>query len=572
MTAKIKVVSICLAFVLIGALCVGLAYALPTESFNLNGSLSYTVQTKTYYPLVPLSDGPSELLLNSDEFKISLESAADGASMTYNFYGQISDGKLALEHMTYDIQSQYSPSFSFTAGDYMLVNSFDYRKPDLFQFSVVVGDYLIMVPDFTGADDGTPIIYIREDAPEGQLLYFGNNLRADVGWDLRIAVQEQNLSGQALVGAFNSSSEGAMLVAVEKGGYAAIDLSSVTFSEFDQTTTGEKQLQVTFTNPFTNLQTTRTITVSVYDPNLEVEETSFEISVQMVFIEKDNITASNIAQKLTASLESGDSMILIHRRNGTTEESESLVQVTQDMISDIKINEDLKMVSCILNYSGIEFHFQFLIVEGEGNNFVAPLMAEAFRSPVFAIEAGTTSYNQFADFGALFDNGEFVVPLDQATFKFTCDGQEMTLDQIYQTPGLKEIKVEVTLSDGREFVMFENFPVFVYDSDEHKIPTSIDVSMDGWADKSPTDMTLLPDGSLDLSGCYLTLYYNGKTSSDSSLVLGQDYEQIPLSSDSVEVISFKLFDPGSSEPRAAITRIIYRVEVNGQEVAFVTGP
>ena len=420
--------------------------------------------------------------------------------MTYNFYGQISDGKLDLEHITADIQSQYSQSFSFTDGEYMRVNSFDHRNPDPFQFSVVVGDYLIMVPDFMGATDGTPIIYIREDAPEGQLLYFGNNLRADVGWDLRIAVQEQNLSGQALVGAFNSSSEGAILVAVEKGGYAAIDLSSVTFSEFDQTTTGEKQLQVTFTNPFTNLQTTRTITVSVYDPS--IEETSFEISVQMVFIEKDNITASNIAQKLTASLESGGNMILIHRRNGTTEESERLVQVTQDMISDIKINEDLKMVSCILNYSGVEFHLQFLIVEGEGNNFVAPLIAEAFRSPVFAIEAGTTSYNRFAYFGALFDNGEFVVPLDQATFKFTCDGQEMTLDQIYQTPGLKEIKVEVTLSDGREFVMFENFPIYVYDN-EHKVPTSVSVT---WGDKNPSDMDLLPDGSLDLSGCYLNVY------------------------------------------------------------------
>ncbi len=565
MKTKVKVVSVLLALFLIAALCTGLAFALPNLNFNLKGSLSYTPQTKTYYPLVPLSDGPSELLLNSDEFKISFEEVGNGVLMTCDLYGQISDGKLDLEHMTADIQSQYSPSFSFTAGDYMLVNSFDYRNPDPFQFSLVVGDYLIMVPDFMGATDGTPIIYIREDAPEGQLLYFGNYFRADVGWDLRIAVQEQNLSGQALVGAFNSSSEGAMLVTVEKGGYAAIDLSSVTFSEFDQTTTGEKQVQVTFTNPFTNLQTTRTITVSVYDPNLE--ETSFEISVQMVFIEKDNITASNIAQKLTASLESGDSMIIIHH-NGTYE---YLVQITQDMISDIKINEDLNMISCILNYSGVEFHLQFSIIEGEGNNFFAPLMAEAFRSPVFAIEAGTTSYNRFAYFGALFDNGEFVGPLDQATFKFTCDGQEMTLDQIYQTPGLKEIKVEVTLSDGREFVMFENFPVFVYD-DENKIPTGADITAECWGDKNPSDMELLPDGSLDLSGCYLNVYYNCSRPSDQSLVLGQDYEQIPLSSDSVEVLSFKLFDPGSSEPRTVITSIIYRVEVNGQEVAFVTGP
>ena len=77
MKTKVKVVSVLLALFLIAALCVGLAFALPNLNFNLKGSLSYTVQTKTYYPLVPLSDGSSELLLNSDEFKISFERAAE---------------------------------------------------------------------------------------------------------------------------------------------------------------------------------------------------------------------------------------------------------------------------------------------------------------------------------------------------------------------------------------------------------------------------------------------------------------------------------------------------------------
>ena len=281
MTAKIKVISICLAFVLIGALCTGLAFALPNLNFNLKGSLSYTPQTKTYYELGASGETIQRLVVNSNKFKIIEESFLKDyeGMLCYELYGTISGGRLNLEFCgNFYLKSQYSQNFLFTSSDYKLGNSPDYRLPDPFEFSVVSGDYVIIAP---GIMDGDPTIYIREDAPKGQLLYFGNP--SLFGWDLKIPLQQENLTAQELINAFDKGGEDDMLVVVEADGTALVDLSSLSFEPFDQTSPGKKQVEATFTNPFTNLQTTQTITIYVYDPN--AEETSFEITVMGAILE-----------------------------------------------------------------------------------------------------------------------------------------------------------------------------------------------------------------------------------------------------------------------------------------------
>ena len=568
MKTKVKVVSVLLALFLIAALCVGLAFALPNLNFNLKGSLSYTPQTKTYYELMPTKDTINSLVVSSNKFKIeSSQNGGQGAKFCANIYGSVSGGRLEIENMHAGFQSYYSKNVFV---DLVPCNSFNFGSSsvpyDPFEFSIAAGDYVIILGTGALCFNTEPAIFIREDAPKGQLLYFGNYYKANYGWDLKIPLQQENLTGQELIAAFDKGDS--MLIIVEADGMAPVDVSSLSFEPFDQTSPGKKQVEVTFTNPFTNLQTTQTITVNVYDPN--AKETTCSVDVEYTFIDRDNITASSIAQALTTSL-GNFSKIEISHADGS---SEQIKQVTQDMISNIKINEELNIVSFKLTCRGFEIPLQIYMTKTNKNHddFGMFALLEGLRSnKFFAVEAGTTGFNQFKFLNSFFNDGGIPDSLYKAEFKFTYGGREMTLDEIYQTPGLKEIKVEVTLEDGRELVVFENFPVFVYD-DENKIPTDADITAECWGDKNPSDMELLPDGSLDLSGCYLNVYYNCSRPSDQSLVLGQDYEQIPLTSDSVEVISFKLFDPGSSEPRTVITSIIYRVEVNGQEVAFVTGP
>ena len=569
MKTKVKVVSVLLALFLIAALCTGLAFALPNLNFNLKGSLSYTPQTKTYYELMPTKDTINSLVVSSNKFKIeSSKNEGRGGKLCANIYGSVSGGRLEVENMNMGFQSQYSKNVFV---DIVPCNSFNFNSNsapyDPFEFSIVAGDYVIILGASALAFNTEPAIFIREDAPKGQLLYFGNYYKANYGWDLKIPLQQENLTGQDLVNAFDKGEEDSMLIVVEADGMAPVDLSSLVFEPFEQTLSGKKQVEVTFTNPFTNLQTTQTITVNVYDPN--AKETTCSVNVVYTFIDRDNITASSIAQALTTSL-GNFSKIEISHADGL---SERIEQVTADMISNIKVNEELNMVSFKLTCGGFEIPLQIYMTKTNKNrdDFVMFALLEGLRHEFFAVEAGSTD-NHFTSLTPCFNDGG--IPdggLYKAEFKFTYGGREMTLEEIYQTPGLKEIKVEVTLEDGRELVVFENFPIYVYD-DENKIPTGAHITAEGWGDKTPSDMELLPDGSLDLWVFYLNVYYNCSRPSDQYLVLGLDYEQIPLSSDSVEVLSFKLFDPGSPEPRTVITSIIYRVEVNGQEVAFVTGP
>ena len=131
---------------------------------------------------------------------------------------------------------------------------------------------------------------------------------------------------------------------------------------------------------------------------------------------------------------------------------------------------------------------------------------------------------------------------------------KISQEELFATGGEKNYQIEFVGGNGT--TIYLDVKTFVYDA-SYSVPTFAALPL-GFSE----NVTILEDGSLDLEGLYITIYYNGKESSMSNpdLIPETDHVEVPLSSEDVKI---EYVVDGNT---AIIVSISIKINFNGHEV------
>ncbi len=517
MTTKLKLISISLALFLIVALSVALAFALPKQEFNLSGSLSYQVQYKKFIPIrqaygaIVSSSSCAKLHQNGLlELEVNMEFFNTMEAVSYVFVAK-KDGN---NFEAIGEKLNLSPIFAqeeplATSGLVMSSNTFEscwFANENV--LIARIGDLVFA--------------FISEDAPEGEVLYVSKHLDDGKGFYYPYyalsmeAVQGTELKGEELLSKLNGQ-----LCAIYSDHYEEIDLSTVEFGDFDQREEGIKNVQISFPEPGNS---ENIITAEI--PILVGEQTnqaSLETSLDyLVFsnVKTQEEAISSINAKLT---ETGASLTYI----SADKQQEEIREITSGMVKEFELFDDFGYVK--IAHKDAELVLPFNLCEPT-DEITVYFSRETLPLP-YLVEKGTNGEdfisNEMIDEGTMYlsTTGEDLLIENISEYKCFVDGVETPASQLFLTPGLKKYQIKLVLTDG-SVVNFLNMQTYVYD-DDNKIVTGFE------ADWTNSPIEINQDGTLNLEGKYIYLYYNNASTEGGTE--GVDYIKIPATDESVEI-------------------------------------
>ena len=364
--------------------------------------------------------------------------------------------------------------------------------------------------------------FISEDAPEGEVLYVSKHLDDGRGfyypyYALSMNVQETNLEGEELLSKLNGQ-----LCAIYSNHYEEIDLSTVEFGDFDQREEGIKNVQISFPEP-SNSENIITAEIPILVGE-QTNQASLETSLDyLVFsnVKTQEEAISSINAKLT---ETGASLTYI----SADKQQEEIREITSEMVKEFELFDDFGYVK--IAYEDAELVLPFNLCNPT-DEITVYFSRETLPLP-YLVEKGTNGEdfisNEMIDKGTMYlsTTGEDLLIENISGYKCFVDGVETPASQLFLTPGLKKYQIKLVLNDDGRVVNFLNMQTYVYD-DENKIVTDFEAD---WT-KSPIEIN--QDGTLNLEGKYIFLYYNNASTEGGTE--GVDYIKIPATDESVEI-------------------------------------
>ncbi len=537
MTTKLKLISISLALFLIVALSAALAFALPKEEFNLSGSLSYEPSFVSYTPaagnLVPID---FQLKLFNDgtfEFDYDFTAIQQKAKIIYN--GFIGENGRAV------VKEQSLQHFNPLTSEKLFPSLKDQRP-------------LISASNFipNGASIGFlnenvfylgGISLIREGLDPSAVAFVGSLSRLEKGCDLTLPRQAEDLTGDALKEQFGNT---LLMLMTGTKAYSISIKDIISFSQFDQTTTGLKTVQITFPSPIDNSEIiSAEIEIYVYQDKAELPEN------QLTYIRPSSrdmaptfgILEGSTISEFVAHINSINSNWLEYwtYSSGTGED----FTITEDMISEFTIDGDKGY--CKVTYKDASAYLQFYVYEeGEEDQ---PLAIADSPWEISVLQAGAVlDFDRWALY-VLTNSFEVLMPQ-----RLLQNGVEISEEVLLATGGEKNYQIEFVGAEGTTVTL--DVKTFVYDA-SYSVPTHAALPS-GFSE----NVTILEDGSLDLEGLYITIYYNGKEDSMSNpdLIPEKDHVEVPLSSEDVKI---EYVVDGNT---AIMVSISIKINFNGHEV------
>ena len=517
MTTKLKLISISLALFLIVALSAALVFALPKEEFNLSGSLSYQVQYKKF---IPIRQAYGASISSSSCAKLHQNGLLE-LEVNMEFFN-------TMEAVSYVVVAKKDGNNVEAIGEKLNLSPI-FAKEEPLATSGLVGD-MGLLEQCWFANENVLIVrfgdlafaFISEDAPEGEVLYVSKLLDRGHGfyypyYALRMNVQETNLEGAELLSKLNGQ-----LCAIYSNHYEEIDLSTVEFEDFDQTEEGIKNVQISFPEP-SNSENIITAEIPILVGE-QTNQASFETSLDyLVFsnVKTQEEAISSINAKLT---ETGASLTYI----SADKQQEEIREITSEMVKEFELFDDFGYVKIAHKDAELVLPFNLCNPTDEITVYFS---RETLPLP-YLVEKGTNGEdfisNEMIDEGTMYlsTTGEDLLIENISGYKCFVDGVETPASQLFLTPGLKKYQIKLVLNDDGRVVNFLNMQTYVYD-DENKIVTDFEAD---WT-KSPIEIN--QDGTLNLEGKYIFLYYNNASTEGGAE--GVDYIKIPATDESVEI-------------------------------------
>ena len=224
------------------------------------------------------------------------------------------------------------------------------------------------------------------------------------------------------------------------------------------------------------------------------------------------------------------------------------VVITEDMISEFTINGDKGY--CKVTYEDASAYLQFYVYE-EGEENLPLALVNLPPEELFVMPAGNTINYSETGLYVVTNSANAVLVAQQELYQ---NGAEISQGELFATGGEKNYQIEFVGGNGK--TIYLDMKTFVYDA-SYSVPTHAALPL-GFSE----NVTILEDGSLDLEGLYITIYYNGKESSMSNpdLIPETDHVEVPLSSEDVKI---EYVVDGNT---AIIVSISIKINFNGHEV------
>ena len=542
MTTKLKLISISLALFLIVALSAALAFALPKEEFNLSGSLSYEPSFVSYTPAAgDLIPADFQLkLFNDGTFEFDYDVTAIQLKMKNIYTGFIDENGRVV------VKEQSLQYFNPLTGEKLFPSLKDQRPlisaSNFMPSGASIGFLNENVFYFNG------IILIREGLDPSAVAFVGfMTNRLEEGCDLTLPRQTQNLTGDALKEQFGNT--WLTLLTGAKAYYNSISIKDIiSFSKFDQTTTGLKTVQITFPSPIDNSETiSAEIKVFVYEDEADLPGN------QLSFLSPSGSASETLslaiprgatAKQFVDHINSISTNWLDYYSSSGSER----VVITEDMISEFTINGDKGY--CKVTYKDASAYLQFYVYE-EGEENLPLALVNLPTEELFVMPAGNTINFSETGLYVVTNSANEVLVAQQELYQ---NGVKISQEELFATGGEKNYQIEFVGGNGT--TIYLDMKTFVYDA-SYSVPTHAALPL-GFSE----NVTILEDGSLDLEGLYITIYYNGKENSMSNpdLIPETDHVEVPLSSEDVKI---EYVVDGNT---AIIVSISIKINFNGHEV------
>ena len=540
MTTKLKLISISLALFLIVALSAALAFALPKEEFNLSGSLSYEPSFVSY-TLVAGDLIPADFqlkLFNDGTFELDYDVTAIQYKMKRICNGFIGENGRAV------VKEQSLQHFNPLTGEKLFPSLKDQRPlisdPNLIPSRAPIGFLNENIFYLGGA------LLIREGLDPSAVAFVGSMNRLEEGCDLTLPRQDKELTGDALKEQFGDT--WLTLLTGTKAYYNSISIKDIiSFSQFDQRTTGLKTVQITFPSPIDNSEIiSAEIKVFVYED--EADLPGNQLSYLGPSSSANETLSLAIPRGATAKqfVDHINDPMFNNWLDYYSSSGSERVDITEDMISEFTINGDKGY--CKVTYKDASAYLQFYVYE-EGEENLPLALTNLPSEELFVMPAGNTiNYSEKGLY--VFTNS--AEPL--VVKELYQNGVKISQEELFATGGEKNYQIEFVGGNGT--TIYLDMKTFVYDA-SYSVPTHAALSS-GYSDAVP----ILEDGSLDLEGLYITIYYNGKENSMSNpdLIPEVDHVEVPLSSEDVKI---EYVVDGNT---AIIASISIKINFNGHEV------